>query len=39
MHAALEPDGFLILGPSEQAAMPELWHPVLEGNTCHYQLR
>ena len=39
MHAALEPDGFLILGPSEQAAMPELWQPVLEDNTCHYQLR
>jgi chemotaxis protein methyltransferase CheR len=39
MHTALEPDGCLILGPSEQAAMPELWQPVLDGNTCHYRSR
>ena len=39
MHAMVQPDGFLILGPSEQAAVPELWQPVLDGRTCYYKLR
>jgi chemotaxis protein methyltransferase CheR len=39
MHAALQPDGFLILGSSEQTTMPELWQPALDGNTCHYKPR
>jgi chemotaxis protein methyltransferase CheR len=39
MHAALKPDGFLILGSSEQAARQDLWQPVLDGHVCHYKPR
>jgi chemotaxis protein methyltransferase CheR len=37
MYDTLQPDGFLILGSSEQASMPELWQSVLEGSTCYYK--
>jgi len=36
-HRTLEPDGFLLLGSSEQTSMPELWQPVLDCNTCYYR--
>lgn len=39
IHAMLQPDGFLILGSSEQPSMPDLWQPVLDCNTCYYQPR
>jgi chemotaxis protein methyltransferase CheR len=39
IHTMLRPDGFLILGSSEQPSMPELWQTVLDGNTCHYKPR
>jgi chemotaxis protein methyltransferase CheR len=39
IHSMLHSDGFLFLGASEQAAMPELWQPVLDGNSCYYKPR
>ena len=36
MHRLLEPDGFLILGSSEQPALPGHFQPVLACNTCFY---
>jgi chemotaxis protein methyltransferase CheR len=39
VHASLKPDGFLILGSSEQAALHHLWQPTLVGNTCYYTPR
>ena len=39
MHAALQPDGFLLLGPSEQASLCNFWQPVFDGNVCHYKPR
>lgn len=35
-RAALQPDGFLLLGASEQPARPDLRQPVLDGNVCYY---
>lgn len=37
MHTLLAPDGFLVLGATEQAEMPHLWQPVLESRTCYYR--
>ncbi len=37
VHAALQPDGFLFLGSSEQSSLRDLWQPVLDGNTCYYR--
>ena len=37
LHSTLAPDGFLILGSSEQASMPELWQPVLEKKACYHR--
>jgi|HubBroStandDraft_6_1064221.scaffolds.fasta_scaffold66456_3 chemotaxis protein methyltransferase CheR len=37
MHRLLAPDGFLLLGSSEQLANAPLWIPVLAGGTCHYR--
>ena len=39
VHASLQPDGFLILGSSEHAALHNLWQPTLDGNTCYYTPR
>jgi chemotaxis protein methyltransferase CheR len=39
IHSVLEPDGFLILGSSEQPSLPELWQPVQDCNTYHYRPR
>jgi chemotaxis protein methyltransferase CheR len=37
VHAALQPDGFLVLGSSEQSSRPDLWQPVLDGYACYYK--
>lgn len=37
IHRVLAPDGFLILGSSEQPALPEHFQPVLTHNTCYYR--
>ena len=37
MHRLLEPDGFLILGSSEQADLPSHFQPVLAHNACYYK--
>lgn len=37
MHRLLESDGFLILGASEQPALPSHFEPVLVHNTCYYK--
>lgn len=37
LHSSIAPDGFLILGSSEQALMPELWQPVLDHKSCYYR--
>jgi chemotaxis protein methyltransferase CheR len=37
LHRMLEPDGFLILGSSEQPDLPEHFRPVLAANTCYYE--
>jgi chemotaxis protein methyltransferase CheR len=39
LHAALRPDGFLVLGSSEQTTQKDLWQPVLEGDACYYKPR
>lgn len=39
VHAALKPDGFLLLGSSEQSARPDLWQPVLDDKVCYYTPR
>ncbi len=39
LHTALQPDGFLILGSSEQAARHDSWQTVLDGNACYYRPR
>jgi chemotaxis protein methyltransferase CheR len=36
LHRLLEPDGFLILGSSEQPGLPEHFQPFLAYNTCYY---
>lgn len=37
MHRVLAPDGFLILGSSEQPYMPDHFQPVLSQNACFYR--
>ena len=37
MHRALAPDGYLLLGSSEQPAMQRHWLPVLTENACYYK--
>ena len=37
MHRLLEPDGFLILGSSEQTDLPSHFQPVLAHNACYYK--
>jgi chemotaxis protein methyltransferase CheR len=39
LHTTLRPDGFLVLGSSEQTTQSDLWQPVLEGGACYYQPR
>jgi chemotaxis protein methyltransferase CheR len=39
VHTALQPDGFLILGSSERAALPNLWQQIVDGNACYYKPR
>jgi chemotaxis protein methyltransferase CheR len=39
VHASLAPDGFLILGSAEQAAVPKLWRPVLDHKAYYYKPR
>jgi chemotaxis protein methyltransferase CheR len=36
-HAALTPDGFLLLGSSEQAGQENHWQPMIDGYTCYYK--
>jgi chemotaxis protein methyltransferase CheR len=37
VHRILAPDGFLILGSSEQPCMPSHFQPILARNTCYYK--
>jgi chemotaxis protein methyltransferase CheR len=37
VHSILQPDGFLILGSSEQPAVPDLFQAELKGNACYYR--
>lgn len=37
IHRVLEPDGFLILGASEQPELPDYFEPVVAGGTCYYR--
>jgi chemotaxis protein methyltransferase CheR len=37
IHRALAPDGFLILGSSEQPGLPAYFQPVLAHNACYYR--
>ena len=39
IHRLLPPDGFLLLGSTEQPADPSLWTAVLAGGTCHFRPR
>lgn len=39
VHSALQPDGFLLLGASEQSIRPDLWQPMLDGQACYYTPR
>ncbi|QNI33294.1 protein-glutamate O-methyltransferase CheR [Alloacidobacterium dinghuense] len=39
VHVALQSDGFLILGSSEQPAQLDLWQPALDDKTCYYSPR
>jgi chemotaxis protein methyltransferase CheR len=39
IHRILAPDGFLILGSTEQPADPSIWTAVLAGGTCHFKPR
>jgi chemotaxis protein methyltransferase CheR len=39
IHRLLPPDGFLLLGSTEQPADPSLWTAVLAGGTCHFKPR
>jgi chemotaxis protein methyltransferase CheR len=38
-HAALRPDGFLLLGSSEQASFHPSWRPIVDGKVCYYRPR
>lgn len=37
VHRILTPDGFLILGSSEQTGLPEYFEPVVTQDTCYYR--
>lgn len=37
LHRVLEPDGFLILGSSEQPGLPNHFQTVFAANTCYYK--
>ena len=37
IHRVTAPDGYLLLGSSEQPSDPALWTPVLAGGTCYYK--
>jgi len=37
VHRMLAPDGFLLLGSSEQPGLPAHFQAVLEGNACYYR--
>jgi chemotaxis protein methyltransferase CheR len=37
MHRILAPDGFLILGASEQPGLPEYFEPILAWGACYYK--
>lgn len=39
IHAALCPDGFLLLGSSEQISQHDLWQAVMDGDACYYRPR
>jgi len=39
IHRAVQQDGFLLLGSSEQSSRPDLWQRVLEDNVCYYTPR
>ena len=39
VHRLLAPDGFLLLGSSEQPADPALWTSTLAGGTCFLRPR
>jgi chemotaxis protein methyltransferase CheR len=39
IHRLLAPDGYLLLGSTEQPADPSIWTPVLAGGTCHFRPR
>ena len=39
IHRLLPPDGFLLLGSTEQPADPSIWTAVLAGGTCHFKPR
>jgi len=39
IHRLLPPDGFLLLGSTEQPADPSIWTAVLAGGTCHFRPR
>jgi hypothetical protein len=37
MHSVLHPDGFLILGSSEQPGLPYHFRAQLKANACYYR--
>ena len=39
IHRLLPPDGFLLLGSTEQPADPSIWAAILAGGTCHFKPR
>jgi chemotaxis protein methyltransferase CheR len=39
IHRLLAPDGFLLLGSTEQPADPSIWAAILAGGTCHFKPR
>jgi chemotaxis protein methyltransferase CheR len=39
IHRLLTPDGFLLLGSTEQPADPSIWAAILAGGTCHFKPR
>jgi chemotaxis methyl-accepting protein methylase len=38
-HAALNPDGFLLLGSSEQTRNENHWQPMIDEYACYYKPR
>jgi chemotaxis protein methyltransferase CheR len=37
LRTSIRSDGFLILGPSERAEVPDAWQSFLQGNVCYYR--